>query len=109
MKKGFMVLFLAVSLLLYGTAGFAKETAKGKSGEELFQQHCSSCHPDGGNTVNPQQTLHKKDLNANKTGKAGDIVKKMRHPGPGMTQFDKKTITDKDAKKIAEYILNTFK
>jgi len=109
MKKVLMVLFVAVSLFLYGTVGSAKETAKGKSGEELFQQHCSVCHPDGGNTVDPQETLHKKDLDANKIKKPGDIVKKMRHPGPGMTQFDKKTVPDKDAKKIAEYILKTFK
>jgi len=109
MKRVFMALFLAVSLFLYGTAGFTKETAKGKSGEELFQQHCSTCHPDGGNIVNPQKTLHKKDLDANKIKKPGDIVNKMRHPGPGMTQFDKKAVSDKDAKKIAEYILKTFK
>ena len=109
MKKKLMVLFLAGSLLSFGTAGFAKETEKGKSGGELFQQHCSACHPDGGNIVNPQKTLHKKDLDANKIKKPGDIVNKMRHPAPGMTQFDKKTVSDADAKKIASYILKTFK
>jgi len=109
MKKALVVLFLGLFLSTYATLGFAKETAKGKSGEELFQQHCSSCHPDGGNIVNPQKTLHKKDLDSNKIKKPGDIVNKMRHPGPGMTQFDKKTVSDKDAKKIAEYILKTFK
>ena len=100
---------LAGSLFLYGTGGFAKESAKGKSGEELFRVHCSVCHPDGGNIVNQQKTLHKKALAANKITKPGDIVNKMRHPGPGMTQFDKKTVTDDDAKKIADYILKTFK
>jgi len=109
MGKVLMVLFVAVALFLYGTLGFAKETVKGKSGEGLFQQHCSACHPDGGNIVNPQKTLHKKDLDANKIKKPGDIIKKMRHPGPGMTQVDKKAIPDKDAKKIAEYVLKTFK
>ena len=109
MNKGFMVLFLGVSLFLYGTTGSAKETAKGNSGEALFRQHCSACHPDGGNIVNAQKTLHKKELSANKIKKPGDIVTKMRHPGPGMTAFDKKTVTDADAKKIADYILKTFK
>jgi cytochrome c6 len=33
----------------------------------------------------------------------------MRNPGPGMNRFDAKTISDKDAKEIAEYILKTFK
>ena len=33
----------------------------------------------------------------------------MRNPGEGMTKFDAKTISDKDAKAIAEYVLKTFK
>jgi cytochrome c6 len=33
----------------------------------------------------------------------------MRKPSPGMTAFDVKTIPDKDAKEIAEYIIKTFK
>jgi len=33
----------------------------------------------------------------------------MRSPGPGMTKFDAKTIPDKEAKAIADYILRTFK
>jgi cytochrome c6 len=33
----------------------------------------------------------------------------MRKPGPGMNTFDVKTIPDKDAKEIAEYIMKTFK
>jgi cytochrome c6 len=33
----------------------------------------------------------------------------MRNPGPGMTTFDEKTIPDKQAKEIAEYILKSFK
>ena len=109
MKKMLMILFLVVPLFLFGTAGFANETAKEKSGRELFQLDCSVCHPDGGYIVNPQKTLHKKDLAANNIKKPGDIINKMRNPGPGMTKFDQKTISDKDAKKIGEYILKTFK
>ena len=59
--------------------------------------------------MNPQLTLQKKDREAHGVNKAEDIIGKMRNPGPGMTQFDKKAIADKDAKKIAEYILKTFK
>jgi cytochrome c6 len=33
----------------------------------------------------------------------------MRNPGQGMTTFDEKTIPDKEAKEIADYILKTFK
>jgi cytochrome c6 len=107
--KSILVFSLFLTLVLVGAgAGTAKESSK-KPGETLFKQHCAPCHPDGGNIINPQKTLHKKDLEANRVKNAGDIVKTMRNPGPGMTKFDEKTIPDKDAKEIAEYILKTFK
>jgi cytochrome c6 len=40
---------------------------------------------------------------------AKDIIAKMRKPGPGMTAFDKKAVSGKEAKAIAEYILKSFK
>jgi cytochrome c6 len=74
-----------------------------------FKEHCASCHPDGGNIVNPKKTLGKKALAGNGIKSAKDIIAKMRKPGPGMTTFDAKTIPDKEAKAIADYILKTFK
>ncbi len=82
--------------------------AETNSGEALFKQHCSACHPDGGNNISPQKTLHLKDREANGVKTASDIVGKIRNPGPGMTKFDDKTLPDKDAQAIAEYILKTF-
>lgn len=79
------------------------------TGEALFKQHCAVCHVDGGNLIVPQKTLHKKDREKNNIKTAEAIVKTMRNPGPGMTQFNEKTIPEKDAKAIAEYILTTFK
>ena len=90
------------------TLAFAS-SALAASGEALFKQHCAICHPDGGNTVNPQRTLHKKDLDQQGIKNWEGIVKNMRNPGPGMTAFDAKTIPDQDAKAIAEYVLKTFK
>lgn len=58
--------------------------------------------------MNPQKTLHKKDLDTNNVKNAEDIIKLMRKPGPGMTPFDTKTVSDKDAREIANYILTTF-
>ena len=80
-----------------------------KTGETLFKQHCAVCHPDGGNVVTPQKTLHRKSLTAHKINKPEDIVKIMRNPGQGMNKFDEATIPDKDAMSIAEFILNTYK
>jgi cytochrome c6 len=45
---------------------------------------------------------------ANNIKTATDIVTLIRNPGPGMTKFDTTTISDDDAKKIADYILTTF-
>jgi cytochrome c6 len=59
--------------------------------------------------MNPQKTLHKKDLDAHNVKTAGDIIKLMRKPGPGMTPFDANTVPDKEAKEIADYIFETFK
>ncbi len=67
------------------------------------------CHPDGGNIVNPKKTLMQKDRDAHNIRTAADIVRIMRKPGPGMTVFDAKTVSDKDAEAIAKYVLTTFK
>ncbi|MCL5021973.1 MAG: c-type cytochrome [Nitrospirae bacterium] len=105
------LLFLS-ACVLYGKPGGEK------SGKDLFAQNCSGCHPDGGNILNPRKTLHGKDLEANNIKTPRDIVKKMRNPGPdpthpqdwaGMRMFDEKAISDDDALKIANYILETFK
>jgi cytochrome c6 len=78
------------------------------SGVQLFQQHCSACHPNGNNIINPKKTLHQADREANKIYTAENIIDKMRHPGPWMATFTPNTISDDDAKAIAEYILKTF-
>lgn len=109
MKKGglaailFLLLFSLVSLI----AVKGVETAE-KTGEQLFKDHCSMCHPEGGNIINPKKTLHKKDLETNNLKTADDVIKFMRKPGPGMTAFDIKTVSDKDARKIADYIFKSF-
>ena len=107
MKKG--IALLSVSLLLVlCAADLRAEGSKKISGEAKFKEHCAVCHPDGGNIVNTQKTLHKKDLEANNVKAAADIVGKMRNPGPGMTKFDKDAVSDEEAKAIAKYILKTF-
>jgi cytochrome c6 len=94
----------SISVISAGGVAAAQPT-----GEALFKQHCAVCHVDGGNLITPQKTLHQKDREKNNIKSAEAIVKIMRNPGPGMTQFNEKTIPAKDAKAIAEYILTTFK
>lgn len=105
-KIGVLVVSAGLAISATGLYGAEK---KDSEGAKLFQQYCVSCHPDGGNILNPAFTLHKKDRDAHGVRTAKDIVGKMRNPGPGMTRYDAKTIPDKEAKEIAEYILKTFK
>lgn len=104
MKKSLITIVSMLAVCSFAATGFAA----GK-GEELFKKHCAVCHPNGGNIVNPKKTLAKKDREANGFKTAKDLIRNMRKPGPGMTAFDEKTIPDKDAKAIAEYVLKTFK
>ena len=85
---------------------FSEQEAE--SGVSLFVQRCSYCHPDGGNAFNPTKTLHKKELEANGIKSASDIINVMRHPGPGMPRFGKLTVSDEEARHIANYILKAF-
>lgn len=102
------VLALSVGLAIPAAGLYAAEKTESK-GAKLFQQHCTACHPNGGNIIKPAMTLHKKDMDAHGVKTAKDIVGKMRNPGPGMTRFDAKTVSDKDAKEIAEHILQAYK
>jgi len=79
-----------------------------EAGKNLFKQHCAACHPDGGNVIKPEKTLHKEALAAHSIKTPEDIIGKMRNPGPGMSMFDTTTIPDNQAQEIAEYILKTF-
>jgi mono/diheme cytochrome c family protein len=111
-----MSLFLVFLLFFsFEVALFAEDS--GQTGEELFNQNCSPCHPDGGNIFNKQKTLFRKDREKSGIKTAEDIVKKMRNPGAfdfhpdkwsGMKVFDRQKLSDADARKIADYILKIF-
>jgi cytochrome c6 len=110
MKKSFIVTAILLAVGLSTTTGIC-DTKKGEKidGKKEFDEHCAVCHPNGGNTINAQKPLNKKSLRANGVKSAKDIVGKMRNPGPGMTSFDEKTISNKEAMAIAKYIMKAFK
>ncbi len=108
MRQHLIVLaFAAAGLFLF--YGYAVPASKSAPGQQAFEKNCAVCHKDGGNIINPAKTLHKKDLETSGITKPADIIAKMRNPGPGMTKFDKAAIPDREARTIAEYVLNTFK
>lgn len=110
MKKSLITTAILLAVCLSATTGFC-DTKKGEKidGKKEFEEHCAVCHPNGGNTINAQKPLNRKSLRANGVKSAKDIIGKMRNPGSGMTRFDEKTISNIEAKAIAEYILKTFK
>lgn len=97
-----LTLALSAICLWMSTPNAARAEA---NGQELFMQHCNACHPNGGNIIKPQKTLHKGERTVNTVE---EVVGKMRNPGPGMSTFDSNFLPDSDAKAIAEYILKTF-
>ena len=105
MKMIALVTLSSAAVVLASTAGQAAQM-KGEAG---FKEYCVACHADGGNMIKSDKTLSRKDREKYGVRTANDIVKLMRKPGEGMTTFDKKTIPDKEAKAIAEYIIKTFK
>lgn len=123
--KCFIAASFAMSLLFgctqeaprQGEAGHDQRPVQGgkvgaglaSSGESLFKQYCSSCHPDGGNVSDPSRPLYGSALRKNHINTPDDIVRIMRNPLSRMIRFDASTLSDRDARLIAEYILTTFK
>jgi cytochrome c6 len=103
-KCSHVLILILIACGIVGLTSITYLEAAEKTGEQLFKEHCSMCHPEGGNIINPKKTLLKKDLEINNIITLEDVVKIMRKPGPGMTTFDVKSLSDKDARMIADYI-----
>jgi cytochrome c6 len=97
MKKRAMIAASMLAIALYASAAAAAD-----KGAAIFAEKCASCHPNGGNVMNPKETL-KGIKNPQK------IIKQARKGGGGMPAFDSKTISDADLKQVADYIIKTFK
>lgn len=99
----------AFGIIAFSAGGCTTQSSRQMTGEAEFKQHCIACHANGGNSINPAKTLLKADREKNGMHTAKDLIEVMRKPGPGMTAFDEKTLPERDAEKIADYILNAFK
>lgn len=91
------------------TARSTERSGLPQSGEALFKQYCSTCHPDGGNVSDPSRPLYGSVLRRNHIATPEAIVRIMRNPLSRMIRFDASTLSDKEARAIAEYVLATFK
>ena len=110
MKTLSPVIMLMSFVCLSASTGFCDAGKGGKiDGKKEFEEHCAVCHPDGGNIINAQKPLDGTALKKNGVKGVKDIIGKMRNPGPGMTRFDEKTIPEREAAAIAQYVLKAFK
>jgi cytochrome c6 len=98
MKKSVLCIIAALT----STIAVGSALAEQKTAEVIFKEKCASCHPDGGNIMNPKEQI--KGMKDPKK-----IVKKIRKGGGGMPVFDQKSVSDADAKAVADYIIKTFK
>jgi len=98
-----------IIFVLFACGGTVKASGL-NDGEVAFNKYCAACHPNGGNIIEPNKTLSKKHREKNGKKTVDSIIKMMRNPtGAGMAVFDVNSLPEKDAKMIAEYIVNTFK
>ncbi len=105
MKILIFILGMVLLIVVGQSAGFTEEIP----GNELFDEFCVMCHPDGSNKITPDRPLFRKSLESRNIKTTEDIIKIMRNPGKGMLKFSKEKLSDDEAKKIAEYIQETFK
>lgn len=103
------LIMISISLIQSGCSDHSLQEQTTASGEALFLRHCAGCHPQGRNLLYPQKDLRRLTLAANGIATPEDIVKVMRNPGKGMTRFDRTTIPDDEARRIANYLLEAFK
>jgi cytochrome c6 len=96
------------SIAFTGVGGTGLADAQ-KNGEAEFKTYCASCHFEGGNLIKADKTLSKADRERNGVRTAGDIIFLIRKPGEGMTVFDEKMLSEAEARRVADYILATFK
>lgn len=109
MKKAVLLFLVCIILCCFTALTVAGEEPEEKKGEQLFNKHCAACHPNGGNIINSDYTLHKDSMASHGIKTPDDIVSYMRSPGTGMPAFDKEKLSDELAKEIANYILDAFK
>ena len=106
MKRIALVLSAAaICVALLSVAGFGQEAAKSKIGEEEFKENCSSCHPNGGNVIKPEDTIKGspmlKDFET--------FLSWIRKPVQPMPTFSASQISEEQAKQLYDFIVEASK
>jgi mono/diheme cytochrome c family protein len=75
-----------------------------ESGEILFLQTCSVCHPRGKNLILPEKNLQKESLKANGMNSLNPLIYQIRNGKNGMPGFEDR-FTELEIKEVANYLL----
>jgi mono/diheme cytochrome c family protein len=106
MKRIAIVLCVAaVCIALLSFGGFGQASAKSKIGEEEFKKNCSSCHPKGGNVIEPEDTIK----GSPKLRDFKTFLSWIRKPVQPMPTFSASQISEEQARQLYDYIVEASK
>jgi cytochrome c6 len=95
----------AICVALLSVGGFGQVSAKSKIGEEEFNKNCSSCHPNGGNVIEPEDTIK----GSPKLGDFKTFLSWIRKPVQPMPAFSASQISEERARQLYDYIVEASK
>jgi len=75
-------------------------------GSKIFAANCAVCHIGGGNNLNPQKTLQKEALVANKIDSVEAIINQVTK-GKGVMPAFSGRLSAADIENVATYVLST--
>jgi uncharacterized membrane protein len=75
-----------------------------KAGENIYRARCSACHPHGGNIIKPNLPVR----GAPELADFQKFSEWLRHPDPPMPAFPAKTISDRQAKELYDYVMRVL-
>jgi len=78
----------------------SQKTSLISAGADIFNAHCRSCHPNGGNIINP----HKPVRGSQELRDFDTFLAFIRNPASPMPSFTQGTISDKRAEELYTYI-----
>jgi cytochrome c6 len=106
MKRiAFVLSVAAICVALLSIAGFAQVTAKSKIGEEEFKKNCASCHPNGGNVIEPEDTIK----GSPKLRDFETFLSWIRKPVQPMPTFSPSQLSEEQARQLYDYIVEATK
>jgi mono/diheme cytochrome c family protein len=74
------------------------------AGEKIFAAHCRSCHPDGGNVIDPNAPI----LGSSPLKSPEAFISLIRKPKKPMPAFSPARLSDEDARQLYLYITNVL-